>query len=124
MRCTVTPSSIRFLQRFSLNDVFSAAGVGLAGTCAPQTGKNGNLESDPQFVDPSNHNFQLSSGSPAIDAGTNAPPHPRLPRLDLAGNPRIVDGGDCDGDAIVDMGAYEFQCAPGGLHWDWPTFPE
>ena len=32
----------------------------------------------------------------------------RLPETDLGGNLRIVDGND-DGEAIVDMGAYEYQ---------------
>jgi hypothetical protein len=54
----------------------------------------------------SNKNLRLQATSPAIDAGDNSAPD--LPKKDLAGKPRIVDG-DGDGDTIIDMGAYEFQ---------------
>jgi predicted outer membrane repeat protein len=62
-----------------------------------------NLDIDPQFVDSTNGNYHLVSGSPCIAAGaTNAP---SLPTTDLDGNPRIVAGN-------VDMGCYEFNSAP------------
>jgi serine protease len=70
---------------------------------ADQTGLNGNISVDPQFV--STRNFQLQSTSPAIDAGTLSVPN--LPPTDFAGNPRVVDG-DGDGSALPDMGAFEF----------------
>jgi hypothetical protein len=61
-----------------------------------------NLDVDPQFVDSTNGNYHLVSGSPCIDAGTtNAP---SLPSTDLDGNPGIVGGN-------VDMGCYEFNSA-------------
>jgi hypothetical protein len=50
--------------------------------------------------------FRLKAGSPAIDAGTNSAP--LLPPKDFANQPRVIDG-DGDGNAIVDMGAYEAQ---------------
>ena len=46
-------------------------------------------------------------GSPCIDAADNDAV-PAEVATDLDGNPRIVDGDD-DGEATVDMGAYEFQ---------------
>jgi hypothetical protein len=55
---------------------------------------------DPSFVDAANGNYQLSSGSPCIDKGTNA--IDSLPELDLLGQPRIVGSG-------IDIGAYEYQ---------------
>jgi hypothetical protein len=88
---------------FTTNDAFSTGGSGLQGTCAGESSSNGNISADPQFA---GKTAKLSAGSPAIDVGTNSAPD--LPAKDLAGKPRIVDGDD-DGDAVVDMGAYEFQ---------------
>lgn len=84
---------------FGFNDVFNANGAAYGGECADQTGINGNISTDPQFVARAQGNFQLQSNSPAIDAGHGIS---RLPQADLAGNPRIVG-------PRVDMGAYEYQ---------------
>lgn len=46
-----------------------------------------NLREDPLFVDPAS-DFHLRPGSPAIDAGNNAPPGGRGP-IDIDGDPRI-----------------------------------
>jgi parallel beta-helix repeat protein len=63
---------------------------------------NGNINADPQFVNPSGGNIQLQSGSPCVNAGNNVAIAAASVTTDLGGNPRIVDG-------VVDMGAYEFQ---------------
>ena len=70
-----------------------------------QGGWAGNIDIDPLFVDPGSGNYRLSAGSDCIDAGDNAAVPPGV-TTDLDSNPRIVDG-DRDGDAVVDMGAYE-----------------
>jgi hypothetical protein len=85
---------------------FSPNGTGLLGTCAGESGQNGNISLDPMFVKASHNNFRLALGSPAIDSGTNSAPN--LPAKDLNGKPRIADGDD-DGDLVVDMGVYEVQ---------------
>jgi hypothetical protein len=76
-------------------------------SCSPNLdeGVNGNLITDPQFIDPANSDYRLLASSPCIDAGTNAFV---LSDVDLGWNPRILDG-DLDGTATVDMGTYEFQ---------------
>ena len=51
---------------------------------------------DPDFVAPSNFEYALNDGSPAIDAGVDA----GAPEFDLLGNPRINR---------IDIGAYENQ---------------
>lgn len=71
---------------------------------------------DPEFVTPipatmaptTDGDYHLHIGSDIIDTGDNAS---SAIATDLDGNPRIVDGNG-DGDAVVDMGAYEFQTAP------------
>ena len=60
------------------------------------------IYSDPLFVSASDHN--LESGSPCIDAGTNA----GAPSEDIAGNARPFDG-DGNHTATVDVGAFERQ---------------
>lgn len=52
----------------------------------------------------SDDDLRLQPTSPAIDAGVNSAV---VTPLDVAGNPRIVDGNG-DGDAVVDLGAFEF----------------
>ena len=85
----------------------------------------GNLDADPKFVrdpdpgpdgdwdgvDDDYGDLHLQQESPAIDSGSNSAIN--LPS-DLDGQPRIVDG-DGDGVAIVDMGAYEYNCPAGSI---------
>jgi len=87
------------------SDGFSPGGMGFAGTCAGFESQNGNISADPKFVN-RRKNFKLMPDSPAIDAGTNSAP--LLPRKDFSRQERVVDGDD-DGNAIIDMGPYEFQ---------------
>jgi parallel beta-helix repeat protein len=63
----------------------------------------GNIDVDPGFA--FSDDFHLMPGSPCIDTGTNSPTG-GLSTTDADGNPRLVDGNG-DGQAIVDMGAYE-----------------
>jgi parallel beta-helix repeat protein len=93
-----------YVPTFNSNDVFNTSGPAYTGLCTDQTGINGNIFTDPSFVSASAGNYRLNSGSPAVDAGSNAAPN--LPQNDYSGNPRILDGNnDCV--STVDMGAYE-----------------
>ncbi len=65
---------------------------------------DGNLDADPEFVDPANGDFRLSDTSPCIDAGTNSADD--LPATDLDGEQRV----SCD---KVDLGAYESSSGTG-----------
>lgn len=86
------------------------------GNCCVEGGYNSNqliVDCDPLFIDPANGNYELSPGSPCIDAGNNNAV-PLEIKTDMLGNPRIVDDtGKPDlgnGTApIVDIGACEFQ---------------
>lgn len=61
----------------------------------------GNIEVDPQFVDPENADYHLSSGSSCIDTGDPAfEPEPK--ETDIDGDPRIIG-------RQVDIGADEFR---------------
>ncbi len=78
------------LPAFTDSDAFSSSSAGFGGTCSALNGTAGNISVDPHFADSAGSNYQLTSGSPAINAGDNTAPH--LPTRDLAGNPRIVGG--------------------------------
>ena len=84
-------------------------------------GGTGNIDADPCFVDADSGDLRLlSSFSPCVDTGDNgALPFDtadldgdgntveQIP-FDLLGNPRVRDG-DKDANAVVDMGAFEFN---------------
>ena len=87
------------------NDVWSNFPWGDYSGCTPGIGC---ISVDPLFVDPPSDDYHLQIGSPCIDSGDNFAPG--LPGFDFDGNPRITDG-DGDGDAVVDMGAFEYPQA-------------
>lgn len=59
----------------------------------------GNISTNPQLINPNTGDYSLALSSPCIDAGTNVL---TLGATDLAGAPRMNN-------AVVDMGAYEFN---------------
>ena len=70
----------------------------------------GNIDADPQFVDPGSGNLRLAPSSPCLDAGSN-PDVPAGITTDLDGKSRWIDAPATDTGSgtppIVDMGAYE-----------------
>jgi len=94
----------------------------------------GNIDADPVFVDPvgadgvpgtPDDDCRLAAVSPCIDSGLDAAVS-RAAATDLDGQARIVDG-DAFGDAVVDMGAYEYphggllSFAADGVTLSWPA---
>lgn len=80
----------------------------LGSTCDASTlgaNQGGNINADPLFANANAGNFDISSGSPAIDAGSASAPD--LPSTDIAGNSRPQG-------SAPDMGAYEFVPSSGG----------
>ena len=88
----------------SSNDIFSAQGAPYGGTCADQTGLNGNISADPAFLGAANRDYRVAMTSPVVDTGNDGAPV--LPATDLAGFARVFDGNG-DGVARVDIGAFE-----------------
>ena len=88
------------------NNVYSAQDAAYGGTCADQTGINGNVSADPRFVNAAAGDYRLILASPSVDTGN--PAAPILPPTDFAGGSRVVDG-DGDGTPRVDMGALEYR---------------
>lgn len=82
------------------NDAFNTLGVSYGDSCAGMDGTQGNISGNPEFVNRGKIEYELRLSSPAINAGTTSAPD--LPKKDLAGHPRIVNG-------KIDMGAYEHQ---------------
>ncbi len=77
----------------------------------------GNIDVDPQFVDPAGGDFRLQSGSACVDAGENAAV-PAEVSFDLDGLDRFVDDPLASNTGagtppLVDLGAYERQVLPG-----------
>jgi hypothetical protein len=60
---------------------------------------------DPRFVDPNGGDFRLRYDSPCIDAGADTSAY-TIPTTDIDGRSRVIDG-DCDGVAVIDLGALE-----------------
>ncbi|MHC4620716.1 MAG: choice-of-anchor Q domain-containing protein, partial [Planctomycetota bacterium] len=72
----------------------------------------GNIDTDPLFVNAAGGDYYLMSDSPCIDAGTNEPAGGLAP-TDINGVPRPMDGDD-NGTMIADMGSYEYWEAVSG----------
>lgn len=69
-------------------------------------GGTGMSYTDPDFIEPTNGDYRLSNGSPAMDEGDNSAV---VGTQDLSGLNRILRGKDPNGmnSPVVDMGAYE-----------------
>jgi len=94
------------------SDFYNPAGQNLiwtAGGPMPQLDQNGNITTDPQFVDRNAGDYEVGPGSPAIDSGRGiqAPSGDILGRArrDDPGMPNVGNGYP----SFVDMGAYERQ---------------
>ena len=88
---------------------------GLFSSCAPGLPPTqGNISTEPLFVDADNGNFRLQAPSPCIDSGISAL---AATGLDMDGNLRIFDG-NADGRTAVDMGAYEYGAGESGAPSD------
>ena len=90
-------------------DVRNTGGAAYGGWCTSPAGNTGNISADPKFKNPSNGDFHLQAGSPAIDTGFNAAPG--LLATDLDGNPRIQNATGAS-EPVVDMGVYEATGVP------------
>lgn len=73
-----------------------------------------NIDADPLFVDPENHDFRLSEDSPCRDAGWLGTPQEVLEGLDLGGFARLVN-------QRIDIGPYEYS--PAGVDEPLPQLP-
>lgn len=80
---------------------------GLPGADCSSADAYGNIDCDPEFVDPPARVYTLDAASPCIDRGTNFPGL-GLPAADLWGGDRTVDG-DGDSTEVVDMGCDEYD---------------
>lgn len=83
----------------------------------------GNIDLDPQFIDPEAGDLHLSASSPSIDAGDNSFV---TVAFDLDGNFRRVDMPTVEDTGngttpIVDMGAYEASPPPPIIFLNGPT---
>ena len=102
------------LATFDHNDVWSRTGT-YASPIWPvpnQTGINGNISKDPNFVDAAQGNYGLNYGSPCINAADGAV----APLTDLDGDPcyndpnTLIKTGVTNANGVYpDMGAFEFD---------------
>ncbi|MCF7813905.1 MAG: hypothetical protein K9N40_05475 [Candidatus Cloacimonetes bacterium] len=105
---------------FTLNVDYSNIRGGIDGVYN-QNGVNiinwnvGNIDEEPLFIQTGNDPYQLSQFSPCIDAGIPDTTGLFLPPYDLLHHERIWDG-DNNGEAIIDMGCYEFGADSVGVH--------
>lgn len=94
--------------------ITACGGSGAGWDASLGTDAGGNLAGDPLFANAAGGDLRLTAVSPAVDAGNNAA---ALQAADMDGRVRILDG-NCDGTAIVDMGAYEYQAVAGDVNDD------
>src|SRR5207249_440421 len=100
------------LPMMMFNDVYSSGANAFSPTCGAPPDGGGSISADPWFRCAPLMDFKVSAGSAVIDAGSIKLSD--LPDTDVTGGPRILDGNG-DGDAIIDLGAYEFDpTAPPG----------
>lgn len=85
------------------NNLLFGNGTNYSGV-TDKTGTSGNISVDPMLVDQAGGFYNLQTGSPAIDQGTNT----GAPTVDFTGRPRPVDGNG-DSNAVTDIGAFEYQ---------------
>lgn len=79
-----------------------------------------NIDTDPLFYGGPDFPYNLSDNSPCIDAGTTNLPQfilDKMPDIDLAGNPRIVNNS-------IDMGCYEWNPTVGTVETTVVKTPE
>ncbi|GIW44375.1 MAG: hypothetical protein KatS3mg077_1657 [Candidatus Binatia bacterium] len=109
---------------FSIVRGSGGSGSGWVGSFGTDGG--GNLDVDPLFVDAGgadnvqgtpDDDLQLTSGSPAIDAGNNTAAGPAGVTADYAGSPRFLEDplkpdAGLGSPPVVDLGAYEFRRLP------------
>jgi hypothetical protein len=110
---TVGTTEVAYIGGTIRNCIMRGPVVDLAGSVAfsniqGYSGGTGNIDADPQFVDPAGEDYRLKLVSPCIDTGnavTDVPDH------DLDGNPRPIDipgrGANGPGQGY-DMGCYEY----------------
>ena len=67
--CTVCDEIFEFSPYLERYDYFTATYSNIAGGCEGE----GNIDVDPEFIDPENGNFHLSATSPCIDSGNPDP---------------------------------------------------
>ena len=72
------------------------------------------MQADPRWTNPSQADFTLQAGSPAIDSADSGAPG--QPDVDAASHPRVDDPATVDTGVGVrsydDRGAYEYQPLP------------
>ncbi len=93
------------------SSAFNIANGVREGTCAGSIASPIDTSvSPPEFVNAAGGDYRPKYGSPLIDGGSTSPSLTSAD-TDLAGAARLVDG-DVDGNATVDVGAYEYQRIP------------
>ncbi|MCF7913400.1 MAG: right-handed parallel beta-helix repeat-containing protein [Candidatus Cloacimonetes bacterium] len=100
---------------------------GTVANCCIQEGFEGEniISDDPGLFDIADYDLHLMEDSPCIDAGDASLVTFTLPETDFDGLMRIMDG-DGDGDAMIDLGVYEYELIiiyepPAHVTVDWAT---